>query len=132
LGHFDRPSLMLTNKCVSLSAAGPPTEQPPKQRCLCWGLLHPQKPLSGWTSTRNLQDPFIRPFTQKYKYMHRHTYTHYTALLINPEITKPITTTLHLIRNYLKHFPIRFYTLIKKDHHASGPAHGGTSVHKCV
>lgn len=54
LGNFDRLGLMLGNKCVPLNAAGPPTEQQPKQRCLCWGLLLPQKPLSGWRSARNL------------------------------------------------------------------------------
>ena len=39
---------------------------------------------------------------------HSHTYT---TPLINPQITQPIITTLVLIRNYLKHFPIRVYML---------------------
>lgn len=44
--------------------------------------------------------------------MHSFTVTHtYTTPLINPQITQPIITTLVLIRNYLKHFPIRVYML---------------------
>lgn len=54
-----------------------------------------------------------------------HTHTHRTCTckhtftvshtrrtpLINPQITQAIITTLVLIRNYLKHFPIRVYML---------------------
>lgn len=75
---------------------------------------------------------FVHSHTNTNTCTDTHIHTRYTALLINPEITKPITTTLHLIRNYLKHFPIRLYTLIKKDHHVSGTAHRGTSEQVCV
>lgn len=51
----------------------------------------------------------IRSFTATHQHTHTHPYTQ--TRLINPQITPPIITTLVLIRNYLKHFPIRVYVL---------------------
>lgn len=51
----------------------------------------------------------IRSFTLTHQHTQTHTYTQ--TSLINPQITPPIITTLVLIRNYLKHFPIRVYVL---------------------
>lgn len=56
-----------------------------------------------WSHTRAQ-----RACTHSQSVTHAHAYP---APLINPQIIQPIITTLVLIRNYLKHFPIRVYML---------------------
>lgn len=122
-----------------LKAGGPPTVQLGQQRCFCLGLPPPQTSLSGRDSISKLQNlgsiqrphpdlsellcegrhtctrmhapqqTLMHSFTVTQEHMQTHTYTQ--TQLINPQITPPIITTLVLIRNYLKHFPIRVYVL---------------------
>jgi len=47
----------------------------------------------------------------EHTHMHSFAVTRTHTSLINPQIIQPIITTLVLIRNYLKHFPIRVYML---------------------
>lgn len=104
---------------------GPPTVQLGQQRCFCLGLPPPQTSLSGQDSISKLRNlGSIQPHIQTWVFTNTHnnphwctliqsltnTHTH-TTLLINAQITPPIITTLVLIRNYLKHFPIRVYML---------------------
>lgn len=73
----------------------------PLASCRTWGLFkHPSRP-----DAHAHNHP-----TDTHIHCHSLTHTH-TTPLINPQITQPIITTLVLIRNYLKHFPIRVYML---------------------
>lgn len=100
-----------------LQAERPPTERQAQQRCFCLGFPFPETSLRCWGSIKRLQGPgSIQAHTHRGMHVRTHTdmdtHTHtQTALLINPQITQPIITTLVLIRNYLKHFPIRVYML---------------------
>lgn len=115
-----------------MEGGGPPTVQLGQQSCFCLGLPPPQTSLSGQDSISKLQNlGSIQPAIQArlsvsvstctcaHAHMRKlcthsftvgHTHTH-TTPLINPQITQAIITTLVLIRNYLKHFPIRIYML---------------------
>lgn len=118
-----------------MERGGPPTVQLGQQSCFCLGLPPPQASLSGQDSISKLQNlGSIQPAvqarlsvsvstrTRARTHMHTHgricahthlqwvSHTHRTPL-INPQINQPIITTLVLIRNYLKHFPITIYML---------------------
>lgn len=149
-----------------LQAGGPPTVQLGQQRCFCLGLPPPQTSLSGQDSISKLQNMgsiqppvqawlsvFVSTQTHMHTYTvtrtcahwaHMHAFIHshsltYTTPLINPQITQPIITTLVLIRNYLKHFPIRVYMLSwagvcldKPTGFLVGGKTGSSFIHTCM
>lgn len=112
-----------------LQAGGPPTGQLGQQRCsVLASLLHrPRRvgriPLASCRTWGLFKRPSWPGCTRgathvcwpcTHACMQSFTASHsltYTTQLINPQITQPIITTLVLIRNYLKHFPIRVYML---------------------
>lgn len=118
-GH---PRHNLANKGASVLASllhRPPwVDGIPLASCRTWGLF--KSPVQARVSVYASADTHAharvhRAHTHALIHSHSptrtHTHTYTQTRLINPQITPPIITTLVLIRNYLKHFPIRVYVL---------------------